>query len=158
MHLSRSRSTRIAPAERVVQAGDSACECRCDPQSQEEACLSSSPQRVLVSQKHQRERDSASTPHRWRFVPSGVLFVLACLTNPCCTPIIVPLVLSLIAGTPAVFWLTQHGGWIYGVLTGISLLRPRHEGDFAEPRGFSQPSGSCLYGCQQLIKIEGPGE
>lgn len=53
---------------------------------------------------------------------SGVILALACLTSPCCTPLIVPLFLSLLAGTPAVLWLTQHEGWVYGVLTGISLL------------------------------------
>jgi hypothetical protein len=126
MHLPRSRATRALPAQRAVRAGESTCACGCDPRSQEEACLSSQrSQRVLVSQKCQREPERASTPaqrQRWSFGPSGVLLALACLTSPCCTPLIVPLFLSLFVGTPAALWLTQHGGWIYGVLTGVSLL------------------------------------
>lgn len=53
---------------------------------------------------------------------SIVLFGIACLTNPCCTPLYVPLVLSLLAGTPAALWMSQHLGWIYGGLTLISAV------------------------------------
>ncbi|GEM_PF-1675641 len=53
---------------------------------------------------------------------SIVMFIIACFTSPCCTPLIVPLVLTLIAGTPAALWLSQNLGWVYGVLTLISLI------------------------------------
>lgn len=51
---------------------------------------------------------------------AGILFVIACFTSPCCTPLIVPLALVLLAGTPAAVGMGQNLGWIYGVLTLIS--------------------------------------
>ena len=48
--------------------------------------------------------------------------VIACLASPCCAPLLVPLVLTLIAGTPVAIWLTSMLGWIYGVLTLVCLL------------------------------------
>jgi membrane protein implicated in regulation of membrane protease activity len=53
---------------------------------------------------------------------SYFLFVIACLTSPCCTPVFVPLVLALIAGTPAAMWITQNLGWVYGLLTVVSVI------------------------------------
>lgn len=126
MRQRRSQPASAETAQPTVTAVESICECRCDLQSQEEACLPSPPfQTALGSQERYRERKGTSLPARqqhWRRMRSGVLFALACLTSPCCTPLMVSLVLSLLAGTPAALWLTQHGGWIYGVLTGISLL------------------------------------
>ncbi|HET8841818.1 MAG TPA: hypothetical protein VFN35_10140, partial [Ktedonobacteraceae bacterium] len=43
--------------------------------------------------------------------------VIACLASPCCAPLLVPLALTLIAGTPVALWLTSMLGWIYGALT-----------------------------------------
>jgi hypothetical protein len=51
-----------------------------------------------------------------------LLFLLACFTSPCCTPLIVPVLLALVAGTPVAVWTSHHLGWVYGVLTGISLI------------------------------------
>ena len=53
---------------------------------------------------------------------SGVLFVVAGLASPCCTPLYVPLALALLAGTPAAIWLSTHIGWVYGVLTLVSII------------------------------------
>lgn len=126
MRLLRSRPTLAAPAQRAFRAVDSTCACGCDLPSQGGACLPSPPtQTVLASQEDHRALEGAGPParqQRWPLGRSGVLLALACLTSPCCTPVIVPLLLSLIAGTPAAVWFTQHGGWMYGVLTGVSLL------------------------------------
>ncbi|MBZ0281558.1 MAG: hypothetical protein K8L97_12535 [Anaerolineae bacterium] len=51
-----------------------------------------------------------------------VMFVIACFTSPCCTPLIVPLVITLLAGTPAALWISQYFGWVYGGLTLISIV------------------------------------
>lgn len=51
---------------------------------------------------------------------ASILFVIACFTSPCCTPLIVPLVLALLAGTPLAAWLGHNIGWVYGALTLIS--------------------------------------
>lgn len=48
--------------------------------------------------------------------------VIACLASPCCAPLLVPLALTLIAGTPVALWLTSMLGWIYGALTLVCLL------------------------------------
>ena len=48
---------------------------------------------------------------------------LGCLTSPCCTPFVVPLVLTLLGGTPFAVWLALRVGWVYGALTLVSILR-----------------------------------
>lgn len=58
----------------------------------------------------------------WPKIRSGVMFGIACITSPCCTPLIVPLGLGLLAGTPAAVWLSNYIGWLYAGLTLLSIL------------------------------------
>ena len=58
----------------------------------------------------------------WKKIRSGVLFGVACITSPCCTPLLVPLLIGLLAGTPAAAWITQNVGWVYGLLTLLSVI------------------------------------
>lgn len=58
----------------------------------------------------------------WKKVRSGVMLAIACITSPCCTPLIVPLILALLAGTPVAVWLGQNVGWVYAGLTLISII------------------------------------
>lgn len=58
----------------------------------------------------------------WKSIRSGAAFVVACVASPCCTPIIVPIILALLGGTPVAVWLTQHIGWVYGGLTLVSVI------------------------------------
>lgn len=58
---------------------------------------------------------------QWAKIRSGALFVVACLTSPCCTPLYVPLLLVLLAGTPFAVRLGAHVGWVYGGLTLVSV-------------------------------------
>jgi hypothetical protein len=51
-----------------------------------------------------------------------VMFGIACLTSPCCTPLIVPVILSLLAGSPLALWLGANVGWVYGGLTLLSVM------------------------------------
>lgn len=57
----------------------------------------------------------------WKKTRSGVMFVIACVASPCCTPLIVPVGIALLAGTPLAIWLSAHLGWIYGGLTLLSI-------------------------------------
>lgn len=57
----------------------------------------------------------------WKKIRSGVMFVIACVASPCCTPLIVPLGLALLAGTPIAVWASAHLGWVYGGLTLLSI-------------------------------------
>lgn len=50
------------------------------------------------------------------------MFIVACFTSPCCTPLFVPIILALLAGTPVAVWLGQNAGWVYGGLTLISAI------------------------------------
>ncbi len=56
----------------------------------------------------------------WRKIRGGVMFAVACIASPCCTPLIVPIVLSVLAGTPIAILLGQNLGWVYGGLTLLS--------------------------------------
>ncbi len=47
---------------------------------------------------------------------------VACITSPCCTPLVVPAMLALLAGTPVAVWLAHNVGWVYGGLTLVSLI------------------------------------
>ena len=58
----------------------------------------------------------------WKKVRSGAMFVIACVTSPCCTPLIVPLGITLLAGTPFALWLWAYIGWVYGFLTIVSAI------------------------------------
>lgn len=58
----------------------------------------------------------------WEKIRGSVMFVIACIASPCCTPLIVPVVLALLAGTPAAVWLGQNLGWVYGGLTLLSVI------------------------------------
>jgi hypothetical protein len=151
-----SRSTSSAAAELRFSTAESASACECSLPSHEEACRSCSP--------FQTDQTDLASQQRRHPVRSGILFVLACLTSPCCTPIVVPLIFSLIAGTPATLWLTQHGGWIYGVLTGICVLcaalgiywiraqtRPLHPG--ARPTSSGSPMSSSYPSDQEELVV-----
>ena len=57
----------------------------------------------------------------WHKMRSGLMFGIAVIASPCCAPLIVPLVLALLAGTPIAVWLSYNTGWAYGALTLISI-------------------------------------
>lgn len=57
----------------------------------------------------------------WQKIRSGLMFGIACVASPCCTPLIVPLGLALLAGTPVAIWASANLGWVYGGLTLLSI-------------------------------------
>lgn len=57
----------------------------------------------------------------WKKIRSALAFGVACIASPCCTPLIVPLGLALLAGTPVAVWASANLGWVYGGLTLISI-------------------------------------
>ena len=57
----------------------------------------------------------------WKKIRSALAFGIACIASPCCTPLIVPLGLALLTGTPIAVWLSANVGWVYGGLTLISI-------------------------------------
>lgn len=58
----------------------------------------------------------------WKKVRSAIAFGVACIASPCCTPIIVPIAIALLAGTPVAVWLSANVGWVYGGLTLLSII------------------------------------
>jgi hypothetical protein len=58
----------------------------------------------------------------WQKIRGSLLFGMACVTSPCCTPLYVPLGLALLAGTPAAAWVAASLGWVYGGLTLVSVF------------------------------------
>ncbi len=57
----------------------------------------------------------------WKQFRGILMFGLGCILSPCCTPLLVPLGLSLLGGTPVAIWLSYRLGWVYGVLTLVSI-------------------------------------
>ncbi len=53
----------------------------------------------------------------WQKVRSSVMFIVSLVTCPCHLPIVLPLALVLLAGTPLAVWITQNTGWVYGGMT-----------------------------------------
>jgi hypothetical protein len=53
----------------------------------------------------------------WQKIRSGVMFVISAITCPCHVPLVLPIVLASLAGTPAAVWVMQNVGWIYGGMT-----------------------------------------
>lgn len=58
----------------------------------------------------------------WYRVRGSTMLGIACLTSPCCTLLILPLGLTLMAGTPVALWIGNHLGWFYGLLTLLSVV------------------------------------
>jgi hypothetical protein len=75
---------------------------------------------TLISLEHSSKPGTRS--NRWHEIRSMVMVGIACLTSPCCTPLIVPVLLSLLAGTPLAVWLGANIGWVYGGLTLLSVV------------------------------------
>ena len=66
--------------------------------------------------------DKDQEPTMWKKIRSGVMFGIACIASPCCTPIIIPIAIALLAGTPVAVWMSANLGWVYGGLTLLSIL------------------------------------
>lgn len=64
----------------------------------------------------------AASGAMWQKIRGMVMFIVACIASPCCTPLIVPTVLALLAGTPVAVWMGQNLGWVYGGLTILSVI------------------------------------
>lgn len=71
----------------------------------------------LNHRKRQRQ-----TTSRWRKLRAGLLLGVGCITSPCCTPLLVPLAITLLAGTSLAAVLTRYVGWVYALLTLVSLV------------------------------------
>ncbi len=101
-----------------------ACSCSSDAKSNEPISLSLSSvneNKKSVSQSI-IQINSSQEQNMWKKVRSGLMFGVACITSPCCTPIIVPIALALLAGTPVAVWLSANVGWVYGGLTLLSVV------------------------------------
>lgn len=83
---------------------------------------------------------------RQRKIRGGLLLGVGCVTSPCCTPLLVPLALTLLAGTPIAAFLTRYVGWVYALLTLVSLitlfLGVRHLWPLLSARS-ARPAGSA---------------
>ncbi len=113
----------------VTEDGHAVCvpgSCSCSPSAKNnELVRLSSP---AVNESEDRDVagivsiDKSQEPTLWQKIRSGVMFGIACIASPCCAPIIVPIVIALLAGTPAAIWLSAHIGWVYGGLTLLSIV------------------------------------
>jgi len=93
-----------------------ACSCSSEAKSKEPIVLSVPAKNKKIISFNQIEENSM-----WKKIRAGFMFVVAFVTSPCCTPLIVPLGLALLAGTPVAVWLSANVGWVYGGLTLISI-------------------------------------
>ena len=105
MSESCCRTTNEGNAVCILPTPEKAVGCGCSSQPESDTQVTSPSAMIL-----------------WQKIRGGVMFGLACLTSPCCTPLIVPLGLAFIAGTPVAAWLTHYIGWIYGGLTLVSII------------------------------------
>ena len=77
------------------------------------------PDQIAVAPSQSIKPDQSST---WQNIRSGVMFVVACIASPCCTPLIVPIFLGLLGSTPIAIWMGHNLGLIYGALTLLSAI------------------------------------
>lgn len=107
------------------EEGNAICVLPAKGQTSACTCASESKQEALVQVKTSAIAEKIPpnvSPSLWQKIRSGVMFGVACVASPCCTPLIVPLGLALLAGTPIAAWLTAHLGWVYGGLTLLSVV------------------------------------
>ena len=88
------------------------CSCSTETKTNEPVSLSIPP--ILENKEQEKPM--------WKKIRGGLMFGLACITSPCCTPIIVPIALALLAGTPVAVWASTYIGWVYGGLTLLSVV------------------------------------
>lgn len=100
----------------IVPQGGQASSCSCNSSVPEEQKTKSS---ISIPIEHSHSTSSESIGQKLR---TGFMVGVACLTSPCCTPLIVPLVIALFAGTPIAWWISQNLGLVYGGLTLISII------------------------------------
>ena len=74
----------------------------------------------------------------WQKIRSGVMFTASLITCPCHLPIVLPLALALLAGTPAAVWITQNVGWVYGTMALLFFVSVA-----LGFRSISQPAAEC---------------
>lgn len=111
---------------RTTESGAQVCVRPTDGQkaacaSQSEATISAAEIPVLPVQLTAPRVRSAPQEIGQKF-RAGVLLTVACVASPCCTPILVSLVLAALAGTPAAAWIGHNLGWVYGGLTLLSVI------------------------------------
>ena len=58
----------------------------------------------------------------WRQIRGFVMFGVACVLSPCCTPILIAFALGVLVGTPAALWIGANRGWLYGALTLLAMV------------------------------------
>lgn len=98
------------------------CSCSSERKSSEPSPLSL----PAVNESNQAAKivavDKDQEPTMWKKIRSGVMFGIACIASPCCTPIIIPIAIALLAGTPVAVWMSANLGWVYGGLTVLSII------------------------------------
>jgi hypothetical protein len=111
-------------AEGAAVCVPGACSCSTEAKSSEPILLSlpagnenknTGSRKIIQFNNHQEKT-------MWQEIRSGVMFGVACITSPCCTPILVPIALALLAGTPVAAWVSANVGWVYGGLTLLSVI------------------------------------
>lgn len=80
-----------------------------------------SPRKIALRRSKEGKTTASDSPRGTYLRSIGVLIV-ACLVNPCCAPLWVPLALAFLAGTPLAVFLSASLGWVYGGLTILFLL------------------------------------
>jgi len=101
----------------LTEEGAAVCipgECSCSTEAK-------SKEPILISVPLMNESTNQETS-MWKKIRSTVMFGIACVASPCCTPIIVPIAITLLAGTPVAAWLSTYIGWVYGGLTLFSIV------------------------------------
>lgn len=66
--------------------------------------------------------ETPSKEGRWQKIRGALMLIVACIFSPCFAPLLVPIVLSLLAGTSVALWMGQNLGWVYGGLTLICFI------------------------------------
>lgn len=106
----------IIPLKAAESHGQTGCDGTCCATTGDggEVCMLPAARETAV------KADGEPRLSRWKRTRSAGMFAVACITSPCCTPLIVPVVLGMLAGTPAAAWMGANLGWVFGGLTLIS--------------------------------------
>jgi hypothetical protein len=58
----------------------------------------------------------------WQKIRGGLMIAFSAITCPCHLPVVLPLLSTFLAGTPAAILITKYTGWVYGVMTVLFAL------------------------------------
>lgn len=116
-----SKSERVNTEAATCACGSGASGCGCHTTSTAQL-VSLTEDAIPLHLNSTANNQTVENRSTWQKIRGGVMLTIACIASPCCSVLLVPIVLTLLAGTPVAVWVSHNLGLVYGGLTLLSIL------------------------------------